>query len=272
MKERTRLETAISTITRLRAAIDDNTPRRTPPQEVSTIEAWRELIVEKRKAGASPQSVHDYLRRTDSDYQASVSAMKRLFAQLSKREGPKAADVIIPVSTGPGEVARVDFTYSGFRFDPVRKVMRKTWLFVMTLGYSRVTYAEFVFDQSAATWIKVHINAFEFFGGVPTVIVPDNLKAAVLKRAFGPDAEIELNRSYRELARAYGFMIDPAPVRASEKKGKVERDAKYLKTNFLPSLDDVDVPEAQRQLLKWLREIAGERRHGTTKRRAYSVP
>jgi len=70
------------------------------------------------------------------------------------------------------------------------------------------------------------------------------MSRVTVRRHFAVLAAAELldgdaNRSYRELARAYGFMIDPAPVRASEKKGKVERDAKYLKTNFLPSLDDV---------------------------------
>lgn len=255
----------------LRAAVECTEERKPPPQEISSLESWRELIAEKRREGASPQSVHDYLRRTNDDYRGSISAMKRLFARLAKKEGPKATSITIPVVTSPGEVAQVDFTYAGLRLDAVQKVARKTWIFVMTLGHSRATYAEFTFDQNAATWTRVHINAFEHFGGVPAVLVPDNLKAAVVKRAFGADAEIELNRNYRELARAYGFQIDPTPVRAPEKKGKVERDAKYIKFNFLRSLDDVDVDEAQRQLLRWLREIAGERVHGSTKRRPNEV-
>ena len=116
------------------------------------------------------------------------------------------------------------------------------------------------------SWIDSHINAFEFFGGVPRVIVPDNLKAAVIKKAFSSDEDDVLNRSYRELARAYGFQVDPTPIRSPEKKGKVERDAKYIEDNFLATLPEVDVPTAQAHLLRWLVEVAATRIHGTTRR------
>ena len=261
----------LPTASALRQALVGLEARPAPTHERSSLEPWRDLIVAKRAAGASPKSVHDYLRRTDPDYVASVSAMKRFFVRLALVEGPNEKDVAIPVVTVAGEIAQVDFVYAGQRYDPVEKVARKTWIFIMTLGYSRATYAEFVFDQSALTWARVHIHAFEHFGGVPRTVVPDNLKAAVLSHAFGADPGIELNRSYRELARAYGFTIDPTPVRAPEKKGKVEREAQYISTNFLASLDDVDIVESQRQLLQWLDTIAGERVHGTIKRRPNEV-
>lgn len=55
------------------------------------------------------------------------------------------------------------------------------------------------------------------------MIVPDNLKAAVIRCAFTVDGDTTLNRSYRELARYYGFLVDPTPPRSPQKKGKVER-------------------------------------------------
>lgn len=76
-------------------------------------------------------------------------------------------------------------------------------------------YVDLVFDQSAQTWSKLHVDAFEYFGGVPETVVPDNLKAAVVKCYFGLKDKPELNRSYRELGRHYGFMIDPTPPYAS---------------------------------------------------------
>ncbi len=112
----------------------------------------------------------------------SESAIKRFCRQLARTDGPRPEDVAFPVTTPPGEVAQVDYCYGGKRYDAARGVMRKTWIFIMTLGHSRLTYAELVYDQSVGSWIDSHINAFEFFGGVPQVVVPDNLKAALSAR------------------------------------------------------------------------------------------
>jgi transposase len=258
-------------LSKLRAAADAGVPSKAAAQTRSSVSTWTGDIERLHAGGAGPTAIHDYLRVHASGYAGSVSAVKRFCRQLAKKEGPKATDVAIPVVTLPGDVAQVDFCYGGKRYDPATKVMRKTWIFIMTLGHSRATYAEFVFDQKVETWVRIHINAFEHFGGVPRVVVPDNLKAAVIRYAFGGEEGAVLNRSYRELARAYGFQIDPTPVRSPEKKGKVERDAQYIEKNFLTTLGEVDVPESQRLLLLWLREVAGRRCHGTTKRAPLDV-
>jgi hypothetical protein len=100
------------------------------------------------------------------------------------------------------------------------------------------------------------------------VLVPDNLKAAVLRAAFGMGDDAVLNRSYRELARHYGFKIDPTPPRSPEKKGKVESGVKYVKHNFFGARrDEQDVAVLRRDLARWVREIAGMRTHGTTSKR-----
>ncbi len=250
----------------LRSAVDEGVDRKPPPQTTSSVERWADIIEKKRAAGAGPTAIHDYLRLHVDGYDASVSSVKRFCRRLDRRRGPRPTDVAVPVVTEPGEVAQVDFLYGGKRLDPSQGVLRRTWIFVMTLGHSRRTYAEFVFDQKVETWLRVHVNAFEYFGGVPKVVVPDNLKAAVIRGAFCGSDEVVLNRNYRELARAYGFQIDPTPIRSPEKKGKVERDAKYIGRNFLPTLADVDVHESQRLLLLWLVEVADKRVHGTTRR------
>ena len=84
----------------------------------------------------------------------------------------------------------------------------------MVLGYSRHQYCEVVFDQRTTTWLELHQRAFAWFGGVPRVVVPDNLKAAVIRAAFGVSGLPELNRSYRELARHYSFRVDRKSSRA----------------------------------------------------------
>ena len=133
----------------------------------------------------------------------------------------------------------------------------------MTLGFSRHMYSDLVWDQKVQTWLRLHMDAFEAFGGVPRVIVPDNLKSAVIRAAFGVDEAPMLQRSYRELAQHYGCQIDPTPPRAPDKKGKVEASVKYIKGNFLATQETVDIHEDRRQLRRWVSQIAGQRRHGS---------
>jgi transposase len=68
--------------------------------------------------------------------------------------------------------------------------------------------------------------------------VPDNLKSAVIRAAFAPSDPTTLNRSYRELARHYGFKIALTPRRSPEKKSKVESGMKYVKNNFFAARPD----------------------------------
>ena len=240
---------------------------RTPPkQQTSSVARWEATITKLLDKGATPTPIHDHLRLHEPDYTGSLSAVKRMCARLKKdNDEPDASKVAIPVDTDPGEIAQVDFGYAGKRYDPTRGEMRRCWLFVMSLAHSRHMFVSLVFDQKVATWIDLHIEAFEFFGGVPKVIVPDNLKAAVIRAAFGVDDDAALHRSYRELARHYGFQIDPTPPYSPEKKGKVERNVRFVRNSFLNTWTSVDIREDRRQLLRWNLEIAAKRRHGTTR-------
>jgi hypothetical protein len=93
----------------------------------------------------------------------------------------------------------------------------------------------------------------------------------VIRTAFGVEGPTALNRSYRELARHYGFKVDPTPVRDPEKKGKVESGVKYVKRNFFRGRAGQDVDLAAPALNRWVHEIAGTREHGTTHRRPLEV-
>jgi len=247
-------------------------PQRVPPQQSSSIDEQTEAIRKLQVRGAQPRAIFDRLRLESEDFEGSYWAVKRLCRRLVKEAGPDARDVAIPVETAPGEVAQVDFGYAGELFDPVVERLRRSWVFVMVLAYSRHLFAKVVFDQRGETWQQLHVEAFEAFGGVPAVVVPDNLKAAVVRAAFGIDDEPGLQRSYRELARHFGFKVDPTPPRDPEKKGKVEAGVKYVSRSFLATLpEQLEVGEANRQLARWTREVAGQRVHGTTQRRPLDV-
>jgi transposase len=130
------------------------------------------------------------------------------------------------------------------------------------LSWSRHQYVEFVFDQKVETWIRLHMNAFAHFGAVPRRIILDNLKAGIVKASLEDPV---VQRSYRELAEHYGFLVAPHRPRTPEHKGKVESGVHYVKRNLLASKDFADVHEANAGALEWIEKRAGQRIHGTTK-------
>ncbi len=251
----------------LRVAIEKQLPIATPPQMVSSVDALRDRIVELAERGLKPQAIYDRLRLDDPTLGASYYAVRAAWRKWRKARGVRAEDVAIPVETAPGDVAQVDFGYVGKLYDPSCGQLRKAWVFVMVLAHSRRMVTRLCFDQKIETWLRVHVEAFAELGGAPRTIVPDNLKAAVVRAAFGVDGAASLNRSYRELARHYGLKIDPAPIYQPKKKGKVESGVKYVKRNFFAGRDGEDVGDVVAALQRWVDEIANARTHGTTRRR-----
>ena len=137
---------------------------------------------------------------------------------------------------------------------------KRTWVFSGRLRHCRRAYREVVFDQKQETFFACHMHAFEWFGGVPEKVTPDNLKAAVIVASFEDPL---VNRAYRELALHYGFLISPCLPRRPEHKGVVEGDIKYVKRNFLPLFreaekergrDTPDAGELAEELERWNRE------------------
>ncbi len=204
-------------------AIKKANPKDSDVKWVSSVDKWADQIAAMVKTRATPKAIFDRLKLDDADFCGSISAVKRKCNTLKKELGIKPTDVVIPVSTTPGDVAQVDFGYVGKLYDSAQKCLRKAWVFVMVLGYSRHMVCRIVFDQKVETWLRLHEEAFIELGGVIATVVPDNLKSAVIRAAFAPTEETTLNRSYREAARHFGFKIDPTPVRSPEKKEKLSR-------------------------------------------------
>jgi transposase len=237
-----------------------------PAQMVSSIGRWEPRITKLAEAGLTPQPIYDRLRLEEADFQGSYYAVRAVWRRWRRARGVRPEDVAIPVESTPGDIAQVDFGYVGKLYDAVAGRLRKAWAFVLVLAHSRLMFTRIVFDQKVETWLRLHTEAFTSLGGVPRTIVPDNLKAAVVRAAFGVDEAATLNRSYRELARHYGFKIDPTPIASPEKKGKVESGVRYVKRNFFSGRAGEDVEQTRAALLPWLDTIANERIHGTTRR------
>jgi len=226
------------------------------PRQESTVEPHRKTIQGWVNDGTEMTAI--WLRLQENyGYTGGYSSIRRFVHRLK----PEEPEVYVRVQTAPGEDMQVDFGTIGQLYDPVTKRMRTAYVFVATLGYSRHQYAELVFDQKVATWIALHKRTFEFFKGVPKRVIPDNLKAAVLKAlVYDPI----LGEAYRRMALHYGFLVSPTIPHTPRHKGKVENGVHYVKRNFFAGQEFVDVHKANEHLRNWVLNTAGVRIHGTT--------
>ena len=98
--------------------------------------------------------------------------------------------------------------------------VRQAQVFVAALGASSYTFAEATWTQTLPDWTASHVRAFEFYGGCPELVVPDNLRSGVSRaHRYEPD----LNPTYHDLARHYGVAVLPARVRRPRDKSMVSR-------------------------------------------------
>lgn len=111
--------------------------------------------------------------------------------------------------------------------------IRQAQVFVAVLGASSYTFAEATWSQQLPDWLGSHTRCFAFLGGVPEIVVPDNLRSAVSKsHRYEPDN----NPSYRDLAEHYGVAVVPARARKPRDKAKAEVGVQVVERWILAAL------------------------------------
>lgn len=143
-------------------------------------------------------------------------------------------DPVMRQTHPPGENLFVDYAGQTVDIrDPAGKGIRPAQIFVAVLGASNYTFAEATWSQALPDWIGSHVRAFEYFGGVTAVVVPDNLKSGVKDPCFyDPD----INPTYLDMARHYGMVVLPARKRKARDKAKVEEAVQLVERWILARL------------------------------------
>jgi transposase len=134
---------------------------------------------------------------------------------------------------------KVFVDYSGKKIaivNPATGEVREAEIFVAVLGASNYTYAQATWTQTLPDWIEAHVRMFRFFGGVPRLVVPDNLKSGVHKASF---YDPEINRSYAMMAAHYGVGVVPARPYRPRDKAKVEAGVRFAQTYILGRLGEL---------------------------------
>jgi len=230
--------------------------KKTNPTQVSLTQPHEKRIKKWVDEGIQATTIYRALVE-QFGFAGSYSSVRRKIQKIGAKT-PKASCVL---DFAPGEAVQVDFGKGPNITDVFTGKTTKTWIFVMTLCFSRHMYAQIVTNQKVRTWLACHRHAFEFFNGVTEKVIIDNAKCAIIRACF---RDPEVQRSYGEFAEGYGFLISPCPPGDPKKKGRVESGVKYVKNNFVPLRKFRTLADANEQLTRWVLQTAGNRKHGTT--------
>ena len=159
-----------------------------------------------------------------------------------------------------GTECQVDFGRLGLVPDSTGK-MRVCHALVFTACWSRHMFVWLSFSQMIEAVIEGFEAAWEYFGGVFPVVIPDSMKAIV----DGADnVAPRINDTFMEYAQSRDFAIDAARIRTPTDKPRVERVIHYVQHNFFAGETFMDLADARRRARIWCRDTAGQRVHGTT--------
>ena len=167
---------------------------------------------------------------------------------------PRRQEAFLRRRIFPGEEGQVD--WASFGKVTIGTAQRALSCFVMTLSYSRALYLEFSFDQCMESFLRGHVRAFADLGGVPRVLLYDNLRSAVVERLGNA---VHFNPRLIELAAHYHFAPRACrPARGNE-KGIVERSIRYVRDSFFAARPFTTLTDFNRQASVWRSEVAVKR-------------
>jgi len=166
-----------------------------------------------------------------------------------------AAEAYLRLRTLPGEQAQVDWGHFGHLV--VGRAKRPLMAFVMVLSYSRRIFLRFSLNARMDCFLRGHVLAFAAFGGVPRVLLYDNLKSAVLERVG--DA-IRFHPDLLAFAAAHRYEPRPVAVARGNEKGRVERSIRYIRDNFFAARTFTDLDDLNAQAQTWCEGPACDRR------------
>lgn len=236
-----------------RALIHEGVPLTAISRRPSKLDPYLPFVVDalERYPGITASRLYGMVRERGYD-----GRPDHFRAMVARHRKPKPAEAFLRRSTLRGEEAQVDWAHFG-RIE-IDGASRPLVAFVLVLSWSRWAHLRFGVDMRIGSFLEHHQLAFEALGGVPRVVLYDNLKSAVVQRIG--DA-IVFNRDLEAFASHYGYEPRPvAPYRGNE-KGRVERAIRHVRTSFFLGRSYRDLADLNAQAADWCREVRGARKH-----------
>jgi transposase len=223
----------------------------TRPQRPARIDAYLPFILESLRRYPGLLSSRLYQMCRERGYRGSPDHFRHMVA---RHRPHRPVEAFLRMTALPGEHGQVDWAHFGKV--KIGRAERPLLAFVCVLSYSRQIFLRFYLDQRIENFLRGHVAAFAVFGGLPRVLIYDNLKSAVLDRRG--DA-ILFNPRLVEFAKHYRFEIRPAAVARGNEKGRVERAIGYVRTSFWPARRWRDLDDLNEQAEAWTLGEASER-------------
>jgi transposase len=224
----------------------------------SLCDAVADVINEKLDLGLTAQRIHQDLVQEQA-FAGSYESVKRFVRRINR-------NVPLPfrrMECEPGEECQIDFGQGAPTTKPGCKRKVRPHLLRVVLSFSRKGYSEVVWRQTTEDFIRAIENAFWRLGGVPRVLIIDNLRAAVVEADwFDPT----ITPKFRAFLDHYGIVVLPTKPYTPRHKGKVEAGVKYVQENAVKGKEFDSLADQNAHLADWERRIADQRIHGTTRK------
>ena len=222
------------------------------PRRASRIDPYLPFIRETLEQFPKLTASRLYAMAKDRGYPGRPDHFRHLIAQHRPR--PKA-EAYLRLRTLPGEQAQVDWGHFGHL--EIGRARRPLMAFVMVLSWSRQIHLRFFLNARMENFLRGHVGAFEAWGGVPRVLLYDNLKSAVLERR---GQAIRFNPALLAFAGHYRFEPRPVAVARGNEKGRVERAIRYIRDAFFAGRAFADLADLNAQADAWTAGAAADRR------------
>lgn len=220
----------------------------------------QEYISKRLEGGIRLTKVRKLLRRRKR-VEVSYATLRRFaIEQLGYGSGRST----IPVADGePGKEVQLDTGWVGWLKPDLtgRRRRFRAWIFTPVVSRYRFVYP--VFRETTETAIEACEAAWQFYGGVFDVLIPDNPKCLVQK---ADPLEPKLNLTFLEYTQSRGLVTDTARIRKPTDKARVERTVRVVADDCFGGEEPLDIEAARQHALWWCREDNGMKRHGTTQR------
>ena len=226
-------------------------PKAERPHRASLIDPYLPFVLKILEQYPQLTASRLYAMVRERGYRGGEDHFRHVMAHYRPRPQPEA---YLRLRTLPGEQAQVDWGHFGKL--RIGKAERTLMAFVMVLSFSRQIFLRFFLDAQMANFLRGHEAAFQAWGGLPRVLLYDNLKSAVLERQ---GEAIRFHPTLLEFAAHYRFEPRPVAVARGNEKGRVERAIRYVRDSFFAARPWGDLDDLNAQAEAWCQGQAAER-------------
>lgn len=233
----------------------DDEPLRYKPRPVVTrkVDAFRGIVQMRLSEYPKLSAVRLFDEIKAAGYDGGYTQLKEFVRQV--RPTPPV-DPVVRFETAPGHQAQVDFA-------EFRLPWGKRYALVVVLGYSRLLWLQFFRRQTMAVLMRGLEEAFEFFGGVTSELLFDQLKAVIIDDERLDGGRLLENAEFLRFAAHWGFRIRACRPYRARTKGKVERPISYVRQSFFYGRSFLNDDDLNAQALSWMARTANVRLHRT---------